>query len=233
MPNLFGDYTIDVRNAGSSDADRGGQIRFGFSLPSTDPVTTWRFNTGDLTGGVLNLSVVDQAVATSTPDTGTSLWRNTANVVRITFDRNITQPTSGQLEIRELLAGGAVGANLSGSFTFTLENDGGGDPRVLVIKDTGSNLTHRSWYTVRNTGNWTAVDVFHGDFVVQVGDANRDGRVLFNDLGVINGSVPCFAACDAFLDINGDNRILFNDLGVANGSIPSFPVAKPAGHSCQ
>lgn len=235
MPGTPGDFTLNVLNAGSSDPDRGAQIRFGYSLSGTDPVTVWRADTGDLTGGLLNMSVVDQALMTSKPDFDRSLWRSSANIVRLTFDRDITTPTSGMIEIRELLPNGAVGANLSASFSFLVEDDEGSNPRILRIQDTGSNLTHRSWYTIRNTGAWTAVDVFHIDYIVQAGDANGDGRVLFNDLGAINTGVGCFSGCgdDNRFDINGDNRILFNDLGAANTFVGSFPVAKPSGHSCQ
>jgi hypothetical protein len=159
-----------------------------------------------------------------------SIWRNTNNVVLLTFSEDITAPGAGEVEVVEMLDGGTYGSDLSASFTFTVENDGGGDPRVLRVQEDGTVLAHRSWYAIRNNGAWSAANNFEIQWPLQVGDSNDDLRVLFNDLGVINGSVPCFSACDARLDINGDGRILFNDLGVANGSIPSFPVNKPEGH---
>ena len=164
-----------------------------------------------------------------------SLWRNQLNVIRLGFGCDLPGvPTPGQVTISEITDGGggacAYGPDLSGSFTFSIENTGAGFPRILKMQSTGGVLTHRKWYAVRNTGGWSGVANFEAQYVVQVGDANNDLRVLFNDLGVINGSIPCFADCDERLDIDGDGRILFNDLGVANGSVPSFPVDKPCGN---
>lgn len=86
-------------------------------------------------------------------------------------------------------------------------------------------------YSVRNTGAWLGVAPFTVQYVVQVGDANNDGRVLNTDFGVINAVIPIFSAAnDDRRDINGDGRVLNTDFGVANSKIPSFPVAKPSGH---
>ncbi|NLE57868.1 MAG: hypothetical protein GX616_05870 [Planctomycetes bacterium] len=102
---------------------------------------------------------------------------------------------------------------------------------MLKIRETGSSLTHRKWYAVRNAGAWTSVAPFTVQYVVQVGDANNDGRVLNTDFGLVNAAIPTFStADDDRRDINGDGKILNTDFGVLNSKIPSFPVAKPAGH---
>ena len=85
------------------------------------------------------------------------------------------------------------------------------------------------------TGAWVGVEPFEAQYVVQMGDASNDARVLPNDLGTINSEVPCFGAppappCTPRYDINGDGRVLPNDLGAANAFVTSFPVPKPAGH---
>jgi hypothetical protein len=72
---------------------------------------------------------------------------------------------------------------------------------------------------------------FELQYVVQVGDAGDDGRVLSSDVGVINGGVPAFSAPDDDRrDINGDGRVLGFDVSMTNGSIPSLQVPKPTGH---
>ncbi len=168
---------------------------------------------------------------TSNPADGKSLWRNQKNIIRLTFDADIAAPDAGAVMIQEMLAGGTCGDDLSAGFTFTVENDGQGHPRVLKIRETAPSLQHRKWYAVRNTGDWTGVAPFTVQYVVQVGDANNDGRVLNTDFGVINAVIPIFSAADDDRrDINGDGRVLNTDFGVTNSKIPSFPVAKPSGH---
>ncbi|MCH7886198.1 MAG: hypothetical protein IIC01_13245 [Planctomycetes bacterium] len=160
-----------------------------------------------------------------------SLWRSEKNIVRLTFACDISAPGTGDVLVREMLDAGAFGSDLSSNFTFTVEDNGGG-PRVLKINgESSSTLEHRKWYSIQNVGDWSGVADFEVQYVVQVGDANNDVRVLFDDLGVINARIPTFdAEDDAREDINGDGKILFDDLSMANASIPSFPVDKPSGH---
>ncbi len=167
----------------------------------------------------------------SNPARGESLWRDQNNIIRLTFDADIVAPDAGAVMIQEMIAGGTYGDDLSAGFTFTVENSGQGQPRVLKIRETGSSLQHRKWYAVRNTGAWAGFAPFTVQYVVQVGDANNDGRVLNTDFGVINAAIPIFNATDDDRrDINGDGRVLNTDFGVANSKIPSFTVAKPEGH---
>ncbi len=76
------------------------------------------------------------------------------------------------------------------------------------------------------------MEPFEVHYLVQVGDASEDRRVLFDDLTVINsGVVTIGAPDDDRREISGDNNILFNDLTVANAHIPSLNnVPKPSGH---
>ncbi|NLE57867.1 MAG: hypothetical protein GX616_05865 [Planctomycetes bacterium] len=171
------------------------------------------------------------SLESSKPAGGRSLWRNQRNIIRLTFDWDIDSPPAGAVMIQEMLAGGTYGDDLSAGFTFAVENDGQGHPRILKIRENASTLQHRKWYAVRNTGAWTAVAPFTVQYVVQVGDANNDGRVLNTDFGWVNAAIPTFStADDDRRDINGDGKILNTDFGVLNAHIPSFPVAKPAGH---
>ena len=181
-------------------------------------------------GTVTNLPILVRdtvAFVSAVPASEGSLWRTANNVARITFGGAIPAlPGSGELEIVELLDGGAYGSDLSGSFTFAIE---GGN--VLKIAEGETALAHRTWYAIRNTGGWAGVSSFMVHLVVQVGDGNGDGRVQFNDLSFINTGVPTDpAADDDRKDINGDGRVQFNDLSAANASIPSDTVPKPTGH---
>lgn len=167
----------------------------------------------------------------STPATGQSLWRSAKNTFRLRFDLDIDAPASGSILIQEMLAGGAYGPDLASDFTFTVENDASLRPRVLKIREKATTLTHRKWYAIRNMGGWANVAPFVVQYVVQVGDANADNRVLNTDFGVISAAIPVFnAPDDDRRDINGDGRILNTDFGLANSKIPSFNVPKPSGH---
>jgi hypothetical protein len=198
-----------------------------FSAPPTTP---------GLVVHVANLVTADHStfparVIRANPQDEHSLWRSEHNIARIYFDDDITLPGAGDVLIREMLPGGVFGPDLSNLFTFTLENDGGGRPRILRIWENGSTLVHRHWYSVANTGAWAGVFPFELQYVVQVGDASDDARVLAFDVSVINTGIPTFASPDdARRDIDGDLRILGFDVSVTNGSIPSFGVPKPVGH---
>ncbi len=181
----------------------------------------------------LNLSAAPGSFVTSaTPAHGESLWRTNGNVARLTFDSNITAPAQGDVMIQELLPNGAFGNDVSNGFSFTIENDLVGNPRILKIVDTGPpNLAHGRWYAIRQIGAWFGVSPFELHYVVQVGDADNNGSVVNTDASVINAAVPSFSVSDDDRrDIDGDGTILNDDVGFMNGNIPSFVVPKPGGH---
>ncbi|MBI4717171.1 MAG: hypothetical protein HY763_05155 [Planctomycetes bacterium] len=180
----------------------------------------------------LNPATQPTALQGAEPSTTKSLWRSAQNTMRLTFTQDITAPPAGAVLIQQMLAGALYGGDLSAGFSFALENDGQGNPRILKIVDTGpSDLTHRQWYAVRNTGGWTGVAPFTVQYVVQVGDADNDGKVLNLDAGAVNVGVPNFSAADNDRrDVDGDARILNGDVSLVNARIPSFTVQKPTGH---
>jgi hypothetical protein len=168
----------------------------------------------------------------STPAHDKSLWRSQKNIVRLTFACDVEAPGAGDVLIQELLDGGDFHEeDLSGSFSFTLENPGAGD-RILRIFETTPRLTHRKWYTIRNTGSWSGVAPFELHYVVQVGDATNDGLVLGVDFSLVNAAIPCLSGCgDARReDINGDEFIVGADASLVNAHIASFFVPKPSEH---
>lgn len=114
----------------------------------------------------------------------------------------------------------------------------------LKIQETATTLVHRKWYEISNLGTlgqpgaWPSACSFGvgGDgpaqFVVQMGDANNDGRVNTLDGGAIYPFIPCVSGCgDARRqDVNGDQRINTIDPAQVFPKIPSLPVTKPCGH---
>ncbi len=185
---------------------------------------------------VANLVTADHStfparILRANPEDEHSLWRSQHNIVRIWFDDDISVPRPGEILIREMLPAGAFGPDVSNQFSFTVENNGSGQPRVLRVWENGSTLRHRHWYAVANHGGWSGVSPFELQYVVQVGDASNDGQVFGFDVNVINTGIPTFAGPDDDRrDMNGDFRILAFDVSITNGSIPSPTVAKPSGH---
>ncbi|MGD2108987.1 MAG: hypothetical protein PVI86_06300 [Phycisphaerae bacterium] len=166
----------------------------------------------------------------SAPAHEQSLWRIEENLVRLGFENDIAWPFDGTFQIRELLEGGAFGPDLSGQFIFEVESDGGGDPRILKIREDGAVLSHRTWVAFSYAGGGDIVP-FELHFPVQFGDASADGRVLAFDVSVINTGIRTFTAPDdERRDIDGDGRILPFDVTLVEPHVPSFPVPKPGGH---
>lgn len=61
MPSTPGNYVIDVMNDDASDPDFGAIATFGCGGPPPwPPFTVWRAHTGELTGGVLEFTVVPE-----------------------------------------------------------------------------------------------------------------------------------------------------------------------------
>lgn len=229
LPAAAGSYELNVLT--------GAEVHFGFSLPGFDPITAWKATQAapdDVTGGSFTFDVAAQNVTAVSPNDQGSLFRSNGNEIVLTFNTNIgvAGPIANPgVEINQLQNGGVLGADLSGNFSFAVENDGG-NPRILRITETTASLSHLSWYTVRNTGAFGAVAPFRVQHKVLVGDVDGDGLLLSGDAGLINNAIPCFFACDPSLDVDGDGLILSGDAGLANNGIPVFFVPKPAGHDC-
>lgn len=248
-PTSTGPATLNVVNAADADANRRARIDFGF-----DPHAVWRAGNAspnNVSGGTRTFNVVDttcvdpgnDATFTSSvpihtpvgiqvaPSQG-SLWRTTRNTLRLTFNLDggpaIVAPTAGQVLIQQLLDGaGNFGPDVSANFTFLVE---GGN--VLRVRDNASNMPHRTWFAIRNTGGWSGVAPFEIHFPVQQGDASGDGRTLFTDLSFINTQIPTSPTPtdNNRRDINGDSAILFTDMSAANSRVPSDVIPKPTGH---
>lgn len=186
----------------------------------------------------LAIEVVLATYVLSTPDSSQpgdqtlheTLWRTQKNVIRFVFDTDISLPGAGNVEIRELQDAGAYGPDLSASFAFTVENDGGGDPRILRIADTGSTIAHQEWYAITNNG-WSGVEPFERHYASDHGDATGDGLVQFADMAFVNSQINQPVADDQDRhDVNGDNLIQFADLAAVNATINQHASPKPSGH---
>ena len=161
----------------------------------------------------------------SVPAPDGSLWRSGGNVVTLTFSDEIATPPPGAIMIQELLADGAYGPDLSDHFSVVTSG------ATLTMIEDEPVLQHGRWFAVRHVGGWDGVSDFVLDYVCQVGDATRDGRVLPNDLSAIQTDIPNVdAPRDSRYDIDGDGRVMHADLALCNAHMPSFDVPKPAGH---
>lgn len=161
---------------------------------------------------------------------GSSLPRVGNHVLRLTFHVPVTQPKAGEVEIRELLPEGEVGPDLSGEFSFSLEEDG----HVLRIAENGAVLRNETWYGVMNTGEWASVNAFEVDYVVIRGDANNSGSVSQLDFSAINASTVFEADTpdDSRFDINTVGGISYTDISAASAFTNSEHPVKPDGHGC-
>jgi hypothetical protein len=149
----------------------------------------------------------------------------------LTFDKDLVLPAAGQVQLRELLAAGAFAADLSGSFTFSIVNNGSGQPRILRIVENGTVLTDRKWYAITNNG-WVGVAAFKVDIVHLTGDADGNGRTLGADASLINSQISPLLQPDKRTDIDGNGRVLGADFSLANSKISPLAVTKPTGHTC-
>jgi hypothetical protein len=151
------------------------------------------------------------------------------NTARLTFAGPLGgRPTPGQVLIQQLLPSGGFGADLSTSFSFTVEPG-----NILRIQDNGNSLQNGRWYAVRNTGGWTGVGAFEVDYAVVVGDADNTGLSDFADLSFIFGNLTGAAADDDRNDVNADGFVDFADISDAFGFNGSFAPLKPTGHECR
>ncbi|MFQ5590643.1 MAG: hypothetical protein ACE5HE_05740 [Phycisphaerae bacterium] len=167
-------------------------------------------------------------VVASSPANMGSLWRSAKNIMRFTFDGDLTAaPTSGEIEIVECL--GAANSNddstvdVSSSFNISIEDPGTG-PRVLRLQETGATgLNHRSWYKVRNA-SWACVAPFEFEFLLQIGDCDGNKFVTPADLSCINNAaaVPGIKPDDARCDIDGNRFCTPADLSVSNAHPSGF-----------
>ena len=169
--------------------------------------------------------IVDVALTGSTPAADQSLWRSERNYMTLDFDGDLPAIANGDVMIRELLADGAYGPDLSANFGIDPMGD------TLIVVEITASLEHGKWYAVSGQ-DWNGVEDFLIHLVCLVGDANADNRVLPNDLSLINTAVPSFEEGPlSRFDINGDGRALPNDLSIANTRVPTVATpAKPSGH---
>jgi hypothetical protein len=165
---------------------------------------------------------------------GNSLWRQSRNTIRMTFNvagngcPALALPGPGELLIQELQAGGAFGTNLNtgSNFTFTIE---GGN--VLRVRESNTPvLQDGKWYAIRNTGAWANVAAFEAQYAVQLGDQNGNGFTQNNDVLTINAAPNAAQPDDSRLDVDGNGFKNNADVLLANASQPSALPAKPGGH---
>ncbi len=218
-----GDYPLTL-TSGFANVIIQGETGLGTHW-ATESVGTVTFTNAVVTVGG------NAGLLSSDPACGVSWPRSANNFAFLEFDADLPAPAAGQVQIRELLADGAFGADLSTGFTISIENNGGGLPRVLTIRENGTQLVDRKWYAVTDNG-WTGVAAFEVDIVHLIGDEDGNGRVLSSDVVNINSSISFTLVTDSRRDIDGNNRVLSADVVDANGRIQFATVPKPTGHLC-
>ncbi len=250
MPLQDGVFMLDVVNAAETNPDVGGvDVRWGFGLNvNAEPLTTWRANTGEITGGTMEMCVGAKcpngectvnlassvppftSVGQGLPPAGGTLWRTAANIVRMTFSGNPPGvPGVGEIEVVELLPDGAFGADLIASGVFSIALDAPGN--ILKIQDhkITPEMANKKWYAVRNTGGWSDVCPFEIHFPVVAGDQDGNRFVTPIDVGNINAGAIGLLADDSRFDIDGNGFGTPTDVGLANANQgPGAP--KPTGH---
>ena len=199
--------------------------------PSSDDPVTASLLTGSDLGYPIDVTWMPANLISSNPVDQDTLWRYQKNVLRLYFDGDITAPSSGQILIQEMLPNGAYGSDISSGFTFTVENDPNGNPRILRINETNTQFTWQRWYAIRNVGDWKGVSNFTLQHATQVGDATNDGAISNDDKALVMASLPVvFGPDDLRTDINGDTHVISSDYSAANTFNPSNPIPKPSGH---
>jgi hypothetical protein len=229
VPVAAGNYMLDVVNTNETDVDMGAQVRWGFGMNiNSENLTAWRASgaSPDLTGGELEFCVGPACcpvVVSSSPPCDSMLSRTQGNCLFIDFNGPITDPVSGEVEVRELLDGGALGADVTADFTFTASGS------TLKVDNTGAPLANQTWYAVRGIDGCFDFDLQYG---VVYGDANGDTRTNAFDLNDIwrNRADPA-PECSPN-DINADGRVNAFDLSAAWLNRNSEDPGKPSGHSC-
>lgn len=140
------------------------------------------------------------------------------------FNGPISQPSSFELEVRELLPDGAYGPNLWDEFLFEVE--------VADTLRIEGELECGTWFAVLNRGGWPGVSPFEQHYVVVKGDANNDGRTNALDLNQTwaNRGTPT-SPCDRN-DNRRDGQTNALDLSSAWLWRDCMAPPKPSGHEC-
>jgi hypothetical protein len=198
-------------------ADADGVVYYKTEQAGVGEITNLTLTVLDIPSGVTLVS--------SSPACLGSLWRNQNNFVTLEFDGTAPAVAAGQVQINALDPDGAFGPDLSSQFTFASNGNS------LRIQETGSVLTHRSWIAIRAVGgSHPGINDFRVNLVVQVGDADGNGRVNNGDANAVNGGIPCASCPDDRRDIDGNNRINNGDTNLVNGRVPSATLGIPGGH---
>jgi hypothetical protein len=198
---------------------------------SNDPVQATCLDNSSNMAMPYSMTWIPANLTSSIPVEHHYIWRHRKNICRLIFDGDISVPPAGSVKIQEMLAGGQYGQDISSNFSFTVENNSSGKPRILRIFETTACITNATWYAIRNTGEWPGVAKFIVQYPIQKGDANDNGEVTQADQDYVTTGIPNFnCPDDDRRDIDGDRKITTVDHAVMSIYYPSTPVVKPSGH---
>lgn len=243
-PVLVGSYQVKATAAGTVTlhfADSGGVANAGsyggWYTAGRDVGDDGVGTTTDLVitiNGGTQLSLVNSG----TPLDGVSLPRLGHNIIQLKFNGNITAlPAAGKIQVIQALTGGTTGTDVSSNWTYSIVNDGSGNPTILQLDEPGAygvvppatTMVNKQWYAVRNNG-WTAADNFVIAFPLQKGDINADNKANSNDLAAaVSAGTALHPPFTSRYDINGDLKINSNDLAAVLGVGTALAPARPTG----
>jgi len=156
------------------------------------------------------------ALVSSEPPADGTLPKTQNNVVLLTFDGNITLPGGDALGIVPI----AGGADVGGSFTYSVEPDG----VTLKAVEQGTVLSNQTWYRITPNVGFD-VQAFTLDVCTLIGDTNNSGRVTTADYSPIK--IDMTQHTDSRSDLNGSGRITTADYSVVKAHMGDRTPTKP------
>lgn len=205
---------------GSSRNDTQGIYTLCLESPCPDPPAPGE-------SGLPDVCVPKTQMTAAVPACDETLPRTQNNHILIEFSGDITTPVSGEIEIRELLPASTFGADLSASFTFTVQNG-----NELIIRETGNVLSNNTWYTIIGTSGWIDVSPFEIDYAVVYGDVSNSGATDVTDVTQVLANRVDPSPVDSRFDVNGSGAVDVTDLSIAMSHRGSTAPPKPNGHLC-
>lgn len=218
-PETVGTYDLDVMNAGQADADVGGaDIRFGFELVTgVDVLTTWRANTGELTGG--SYAVICGGIPPST----VLQWESVAEHARGVGEVGLVIAASDDSTEPRLFGLSKIVVSFDNAIDPTSALPGNVSVDGCDVTDTAIDLSG------------TTIDVLtqasDTELVIEFDPALPDyARYLIALPGILGGDgAALLGDADRVVyalvgDANGDRRVAANDVGGARSLVGTDPI---------
>ncbi|MFQ6047817.1 MAG: hypothetical protein ACE5K7_00450 [Phycisphaerae bacterium] len=159
------------------------------------------------------------------PQADGTLPKTQNNIIVMVFDGTISLPAGNPVTIQQIIDINpeTLGADLAGSFVFTLETTNVADD-TLKATESGAVLSNQTWYRIKPTAGF-GVQPFVLDVCTLQGDADNSGQVLALDYFQVKNNL--FAVTDARYDLDGSGQVLALDYFVVKNNLFAAKPAKP------